>query len=258
MESPLLHSNIFGTGIPLIILHGYFGMGDNWKSIGKVLAKTHQVHLVDQRNHGRSFHSDDFSYALMCDDLKKYFKHHQITKAVVLGHSMGGKTAMEFATSCPEKVSKLIVADIAPKYYAPHHHQILTALKAVDFSKIERRNEVESFLKPYIPEMGVRQFLMKNIYRPTQNRFAFRFHLKALTEHNAAIGKALAEDGVYKGDTLFLKGEKSDYITASDAPTLQKHFPKAIIKSIEKAGHWLHAENPKGFLEVVMGFLAAK
>ena len=166
----ILHSKIQGEGTPLIILHGYFGMGDNWKSHANKLSDNYQVHLVDQRNHGRSFHSDDFDYELLVEDLEAYFEFHNIENAIVLGHSMGGKTAMLFAVTFPEKVQKLIVADIAPKNYPPHHHQILEALVAVDFSKITLRTEVDEVLKQYIDEMGVRQFLLKNVYRKTKDQ----------------------------------------------------------------------------------------
>ena len=146
----LVHSKILGSGAPLIILHGYFGMGDNWKSQANQLAKNFQVHLIDQRNHGRSFHSDDFDYELMAEDLENYMNFHSLKEAHILGHSMGGKTAMLFAVEYPEKVKSLLVADIAPKYYSPHHDQILTALNAVDFSKIALRTEVdEVFEKLY-------------------------------------------------------------------------------------------------------------
>ena len=139
----ILHSKIQGEGIPLLILHGYFGMGDNWKSHANVLAKNYQVHLIDQRNHGRSFHSDDFDYELFVADLKAYLSFHDLEQVYLLGHSMGGKTAMLFAVTYPEYVKKLIVADIAPKYYAPHHDTILQALNAVDFSKITLRSEID-------------------------------------------------------------------------------------------------------------------
>jgi len=251
----ILHSKIQGEGTPLIILHGYFGMGDNWKSHANKLSDNYQVHLVDQRNHGRSFHSDDFDYELLVEDLEAYFEFHNIENAIVLGHSMGGKTAMLFAVTFPEKVQKLIVADIAPKNYPPHHHQILEALVAVDFSKITLRTEVDEVLKQYIDEMGVRQFLLKNVYRKTKDQLDFRFNLESLTENNNEVGAPLPAFTEYDGEVLFLRGANSGYIADSDTALIEAHFSKAKIVTIANAGHWLHAENPVDFMNELQLFL---
>ena len=251
----ILHSNIQGTGTPLIILHGYFGMGDNWRSHANKLKDNFEVHVIDQRNHGKSFHSDAFNYDLMVSDLNYYFSHHNINKAIVLGHSMGGKTAMLFAVKYPQLVEKLIIADIAPKYYAPHHDQIISALNRVDFSTLKLRSEIDAILKQSIPEEGVRQFLLKNVYRKTKTEMDFRFHLKSLTENNIEIGKALPEATTYHGETLFLRGENSDYILDEDRDLIQTHFKNAQIKTIKNAGHWLHAENPVDFYTTMMHFI---
>ena len=251
----VLHSKFQGEGTPLIILHGYFGMGDNWKSHANKLSEDYQVHLVDQRNHGRSFHSDDFDYELLVEDLEVYFDFHKIESAIVLGHSMGGKTAMMFAVTFPEKVQKLIVADIAPKNYPPHHHQILEALGAVDFSKIKLRTEVDEILKQFIDEMGVRQFLLKNVYRKTKDELDFRFNLESLTENNNEVGAPLPAFTEYDGEVLFLRGANSGYITDDDTALIQAHFPKAKVETIDNAGHWLHAENPIGFMTTLQVFL---
>lgn len=250
-----LHSLITGNGFPIIILHGYFGMGDNWKSHADTLANHFEVHIIDQRNHGRSPHSDDFDYELMTEDLFEYFQDHQINKAHVLGHSMGGKTAMLFAVTHPELVNKLIVVDIAPKYYAPHHNEVLTALNAVDFSTIKLRSEVESVLEKHIPEAGVRQFLLKNIYRPNKNELAFRFNLSSLTLNNPEVGTALPSFTEFNGPTLFLSGEKSNYILPEDEALITAHFENATIQKISNAGHWLHAENPVEFMQKLKAFL---
>lgn len=251
----LVHSKILGSGAPLLILHGYFGMGDNWKSQANQLAKKFQVHLIDQRNHGRSFHSDDFDYELMAEDLENYMNFHSLKEAHILGHSMGGKTAMLFAVEYPEKVKSLLVADIAPKYYSPHHDQILAALNAVDFSKIALRTEVDEVLKNYIEEEGVRQFLLKNVYRKSKNELSFRFNLQSLTENNPEIGASLPAFSQYEGATLFLKGANSNYISLEDSFLMEAHFPNSNITTIPNAGHWLHAENPSDFLKEVLDFL---
>jgi len=251
----LLHSKILGKGEPLLILHGYFGMGDNWKSLANKFAQFYQVHLIDQRNHGRSFHSDDFNYELLVNDLMEYIEHYKLQNVNLIGHSMGGKTAMLFAVTYPEMLKKLVVVDIAPKYYPPHHQFILDALNAVDFDKINSRREVEQVLKKYIDEEGIRQFLLKNVYWKEKGKLAYRFNLESLTENNQEVGEALPPLTVFEGPTLFLKGENSGYITDEDLPLIQAHFPNSKIIVIKNSGHWLHAENPIQFFEEVLKFL---
>lgn len=252
----VLHSQILGSGKPFVILHGFLGMGDNWKTLGTRWADDgYEVHLLDQRNHGRSFHSDEFSYKTMAEDLKKYCDEHDLKEIILLGHSMGGKVAMQFAVTYPEKVSKLVVADIAPKAYPPHHQDILKALSALDFSTIKSRGEAEDILSEYIKEQGTRLFLLKNLYRKTKKELALRINLPVLSEKIEEVGVALPENTVFEGDTLFLGGEKSGYIEPMDELLIKKHFPKAEIGTISNAGHWLHAENPDEFYDNVMNFL---
>ena len=160
----VVHSKIIGEGPPLLILHGYFGMSDNWKSLGNKFAEDFQIHLIDQRNHGRSFHANNFDYDLLVEDLVQYIKYHNLEKVIVLGHSMGGKAAMLFAVKYPTLVAKLIIIDIAPRYYKPHHTNILKALNSVDFSIHNTRKLVDQKITELIPEIGVRSFLLKNVY----------------------------------------------------------------------------------------------
>ena len=251
----LLHAVVLGEGEPLLILHGFFGMGDNWKTLANKFSEKYQVHIIDQRNHGRSFHSDAFTYELMVEDLLNYINHNKLEKVNILGHSMGGKTAMLFAVEYPEMVNKLIVADIAPKYYPTHHQFILEALNAVDFTKIKSRSEIDEIFKEYIPEMGIRMFLSKNVYRKTKDEFAYRFNLDSLTENVEEIGVALPSMTQFKGAALFLKGENSNYILQNDEALIQAHFPNSKIITIAKAGHWLHAENPVDFHNNVVEFI---
>jgi pimeloyl-ACP methyl ester carboxylesterase len=251
----ILHSKILGSGKPLIILHGYFGMGDNWKSLANEFSNHFEVHILDQRNHGRSFHTTDFSYELMVEDLANYIQYHQLKNIQIIGHSMGGKTAMLFATTYPELVSKLIVADISPRFYSPHHHFILDALNAVDFTIQKTRREVETVLKQYIDEEGIRQFLLKNVYWKEKGQLAFRFNLESLTENNNEVGEALPSFAQFDKDTLFLRGENSGYIGESDHALIDAHFSNNNIITIKNAGHWLHAENPIDFYKEVMDFL---
>lgn len=252
----ILHSQIRGEGTPLIILHGFLGMSDNWKTLGTKFASDFEVHLIDQRNHGRSFHADDFSYDLLVEDLLNYLDHHELDRVYLLGHSMGGKTAMYFATAYPERVEKLIVADIGPRYYSAHHQDILDGLNAVDFSKISTRSEIDKLLSSYITEIGVRQFLLKNVYRPTKDSFDFRFNLESLTENYDEVGVALPAMRSYSGPSLFLRGENSGYIDDNDRNLIEAHFANSSIITVKNAGHWLHAENPGDFYDEVVRFLA--
>ena len=254
--NPVLHSRILGSGRPLVILHGFLGMSDNWKALGNAYADHgFQVHLVDQRNHGKSFWSPDFDYGLMARDLNTYLAHHQLRKVALIGHSMGGKTAMRFACDHAERTDRLLVADIAPKYYPPHHHDILNALTALDLKTISSRNEADKQLAAFIADVGTRQFLLKNLYWEQKGKLAFRFNLEILRQKMEEIGGALDPLSHFNGPTLFLNGARSSYVLASDTPLIQKHFPDALVGVVDNAGHWLHAENPKQFLERSLAFL---
>ena len=252
----LLHSRIEGEGKPFLIIHGFLGMSDNWKTLSAQFASLgYQVHSLDMRNHGKSFHSSDFSYEVMVQDVKEYVDQYQLKEVVLLGHSMGGKIAMLFATMYPEWIQKLIIADIGPKYYAPHHQTILKALNAVDFSLQPSRSEVENTISSYIDDFGTRQFLLKNLYWKEPGQLAFRFNLEVFNEKITEIGTALPFENTFDGKVLFLRGDRSDYILDSDFETIYYHFPQAKIVTILNAGHWLHAENPQDFFCEVENFL---
>jgi len=250
----ILHSKILGSGKPFLILHGFLGMSDNWKTLGNKFAEDYEVHLIDQRNHGRSFHSNEFSYSLMVSDLKNYIDHYQLENCILLGHSMGGKTAMQFALNFPEIINKLIVADIAPKTYPAHHQYILKALSEVDFTKQKSRKEVEAILSNYIPESGVIQFLMKNIYRKEKNELAYRFNLSVLSEKYNEVVTTFQSSNTFNKPTLFIKGAKSNYITTDDEVLIKQNFTDIHIETISEAGHWLHAEKPLEFYNKIMQF----
>ena len=252
----MLYSRIEGTGKPLLIIHGFLGMSDNWKSFSSLyVAEGFQTHILDLRNHGKSFHSDDFSYDLMAQDVLEYCQGNNLEKIAIIGHSMGGKVAMLFATEHPEMVDKLVVADIGPKYYAPHHQDILAGLNAVDFSTKPSRTDVEEILYPYIPDFGTRQFLMKNLYWKQPGQLDFRFNLKVFNQKIDVVGTSLAENAIFEKPTLFIRGANSKYILDSDLPEIKSHFPKFELVTIPNAGHWLHAENPKLFFEETSEFL---
>jgi len=251
----MLHTTILGSGNPLLILHGYFGMSDNWKTVGMQFANTFEVHLIDQRNHGRSFHSDAFDYELLVTDLYNYIQQYNLKKVTLLGHSMGGKVAMLFAVMFPEIVSKLIVVDISPKYYKPHHGQLLEALHTVNFSIHTTRKKVEEVLKIYIHEDHILRFLLKNVYWKSKKELSYRFNLQSLTENNTEVGEPLPPFTHFKGETLFLKGEKSNYITKEDVLLISTHFANYKIVTIKNANHWPHIDNPKQFANEVSSFL---
>ncbi|APQ17888.1 alpha/beta fold hydrolase [Maribacter hydrothermalis] len=252
----ILHSLILGEGKPLIILHGFLGMLDNWKTLGTSYSENgFQVHLVDQRNHGKSFHSPNFNYDILSDDLLNYMNHYEIKSAAVIGHSMGGKTAMQFACSYPERVNKLLIADIAPKFYPPHHQDIINGLNAIDTTNLKSRNDADQQLKKYISNLGIRQFLLKNLDRDENKKLCFKFNLEVLSEKMDEIGDNISSTDSYSGPTLFLRGDRSEYITKNDIELINLHFPIAKVETIENAGHWLHAENPEQFLEKSLPFL---
>lgn len=256
----IMHSNIIGKGEPLIILHGFLGMGDNWKTLAKQFAEQgYEVHLVDQRNHGRSFQSDKFSYELMANDLKAYCEEKDLSTVYLIGHSMGGKTAMLFATMYPELVSKLIIADIAPKFYPQHHHTILEGLSALSHNKeaLKGRKEADAFLSHYIKEQGVRLFLLKNLYWVEKGLLGLRVNLPVLIDQIERIGEALPPNHYFKKPTLFIRGGASNYILDEDENENFSAFAKAKLVTIPKVGHWLHAENPAQFYTEVITFLYA-
>ncbi len=252
----ILHSNIIGKGKPLVILHGFLGMSDNWKTHGKNFAELgYEVHLVDQRNHGHSFHDDEFNYEVLAEDLKHYCEAKEIEDIILLGHSMGGKTAMLFATLNPEMVSKLLVADISPRFYPVHHDAILNGLGTLNFDEVKTRGQADKVLSEYVSELGIRQFLLKNLYWVEKGQLGLRINLKVLTNEVSEVGESLPLYARFEKDTLFLRGDRSEYIGVGDERIIKNHFPKAQIETIANAGHWLHAENPKDFFEVVHSFI---
>ena len=252
----LLHSRILGEGPPIIVLHGFLGMSDNWRSIGSRYAENgYQVHLVDQRNHGRSFWSDSFNYNLLAEDLLIYADHHNLDEIIILGHSMGGKTAMQFAADHVERVEKLLVADIAPKYYPPHHHEIFNALNSVPVNTIQSRVQADEILSQHLSDAGIRQFLLKSLYWQEKGKLAFRFNLDVLQNKMAVVGEGLQEDAIFDKPTLFLRGDNSDYILEEDLELIHSYFPFAQLTTIERAGHWLHSENPGQFIQKSLEFI---
>jgi len=247
----------YGTGQPLIILHGLFGQSDNWNTLAKRFAeKGFRVFTLDQRNHGLSPHSEEWNYKVMADDLKEFISEHQLQDPVILGHSMGGKTAMFFDLQNQGVAKKIIVADMAPRAYESKHDSVLKALNAVDLSKLKTRKEVEAILNEYIPDFGTKQFLLKNIYwkDAANTQMDWRFNLKVIDKNYFVVGEAVP-DLTSNSETLFIRGERSNYITEKDLPDLKKYFPNYKLVTIKGSGHWIHAEKPNEFFEAVMRFI---
>lgn len=252
----MIYSKIEGEGQPMLIIHGFLGMSDNWKTLGAQFAKLgYEVHMLDMRNHGRSFHSSNFSYQDMTTDVWEYCQAHQLKDVILLGHSMGGKIAMFFASQYPDIVSQLIIVDIAPKHYAPHHQDVMQALNAVTFYEGMNRKEVEDIISQYVTDAGTVQFLMKNVHRVTPTLLGYRFNLEVFNANEHAIGEELPITTTYSKNTLFIRGGNSDYILDSDFEAIKNHFPKAIIETIAGAGHWVHADKPNELLEKVSTFI---
>lgn len=254
----VLNSKIYGEDrgeTPLIVLHGLFGLLDNWGSFGRIFGEQMPCHLVDLRNHGKSFHSNEMSLQILAEDILNYIEYYKIDKVNILGHSLGGKVAMQFALSYPEKVEKLVVVDIAPKAYPSHHHKVIEALKSVDFNQIFTRKEVEEKLKEQIKDMPTIQFLVKNLYWKEENKLDWRFNLNVLAEkYSDFVGNAV-RFGSFLGKTLFVSGEKSNYILPQDELGISRQFPYYQLIKIPDAGHWVQVENPEKFNIVVEKFL---
>lgn len=249
----LLNHKILGEGEPLVILHGLFGSLDNWITLGKKWSEQYQVILVDQRNHGHSFHDEEFSYWAMSEDLKELIDHLNLSPINLIGHSMGGKTAMTYTKGYPDTIKKLIIADIGPKAYPVHHSAIIDAFYQVPVDHLKSRNEADEILKPLIPEFGTRQFLLKNLSR-TPKGFKWKMNLDVIARNIEEVGKPTFAS--YSGDTLFINGGDSNYILKEDQGEIVTYFSNATFKTIEEAGHWLHAEKPKEFFQEVSTFLS--
>lgn len=275
-----LYVNKVGEGKPVIIIHGLFGMSDNWMSISKQLAeKGFCCFVVDLRNHGRSPHSMEFNYELMAEDIAELMLDNDIPFADIIGHSMGGKAAMFFARAYPEKVRKMIVVDIAPRYYPPHHQTILAALKSFNPAELSNRREAEEILRVSIKEESTLQFLLKNLYWKEMSNngqttastplstskdegggskesvLAWRFGLEELDGNIDEVGKEFISEEEIKTDILFIRGERSGYIGEDDIRSIKTIFPFAKIETIAGAGHWVHAEKPGEFFRSCFAFL---
>lgn len=242
---------------PIIILHGLFGISDNWVSYARRIAmEGFDVFVVDQRNHGQSPQSTNFNYLALTDDLFDFIDEHEIEDPILIGHSMGGKVAMRFTLENPHLIKKLVVVDITLKSYGPreHHRKIINAMKTVDFSLVTERGDVESQLAKQIPELRIRQFIMKNLHRIGGNKFEWRIYLEGLEDNLEQMFDAIDTISKFKKPTLFIKGGASDYILREDFDQIRYNFPNAEIITIEGASHWVHVEAMEKFYQLTMGF----
>ncbi len=245
----------FGAGPPVVIVHGLFGFSDNWQTVAKSLAETHTVFTVDLRNHGRSPRSDEHNYPAIAEDLRKFLEKNWLFKSAIIGHSMGGKAVMQFALNFPEMVERLVVVDISPKKAAGGgHDDIFEALFSLDLATLSSRSEAEAILSAQIEELGVRQFLMKNLTRNSENGFEWKMNLPVLFREYPSI-LAAVEGEPFEGETLFVRGGNSNYILDKDWTGITKLFPNAKLETIIGSGHWVHADKPKELLALLHQFL---
>ena len=253
----ILNSQQIGTGNKnIIILHGFLGMGDNWRGFSKRFDGTKfRFNLVDQRNHGKSFWHESMSYDDMAKDLLLFCNSQKIHNSIVIGHSMGGKTAMKFSLLFPEMVEKLIVVDIAPKIYFPDFNDIMDGYNHLNLESFKSRSEIDNIYKSFVEDNFMRSFLMKNIYRDKDGKFRLRINLKVLEKKITEIGHFDHENLVFNKPTAFIKGSKSNYILASDQKLIKKNFPKYTLHEVHNAGHWVHYDNPKIFENIVKSLI---
>ncbi len=250
-----LHFKESGQGPALVLLHGLFGSSDNWQPLAARLAATFQVFALDQRNHGQSPHSAAMDYPVMAADVERFFTARGLTTARVLGHSMGGKTAMQLALHFPHRVEKLVVADMAPRAYAAAHDNIFAALLALELPGFHTRGQIEDALAPEIPDPVLRRFLLKNLGRNEQGGFYWKINLRSLAENYWRLREPVAGDAPFAKPALFLRGGQSKYVQPADEPLIRDWFPAAQIQTIAEAGHWIHADQPGEFLRRVLAFL---
>ncbi|AUD03575.1 alpha/beta fold hydrolase [Spirosoma pollinicola] len=244
------------TGPAIVILHGLFGSSDNWLTISKTIAaQGYRVFLLDQRNHGQSPRANDQDYQNMAADLYEFLTDQGLDQAILVGHSMGGKTVMQYAMSFPGTFKKLVVVDIAPKFYPIHHAEIIRGLKAINLLGIKGRNEADAILQAYEPIIPVRQFLLKNLYRNEHGVFDWRINIPVIERELHGIGEELTNPRIVTDPTLFIRGSESPYILDEDIPNIKRIFPNARIETIQGAGHWVQAEKPTEFVELLIGFI---
>ena len=250
-----LHFKQLGHGEPLVLLHGLFGSSDNWFGVAPKLAEKFHVFIPDLRNHGSSPHHAEMDYPLMAADVEKFFAAQKIESASVIGHSMGGKVAMQFALDFSARVNKLVVVDMAPRAYERRHDHIFTALLALDLNSFQTRSQMEAALAAEIPSLNLRRFLLKNLGRDESGKFFWKMNVRGVAENYSRLGEVLSAGKSFAKATLFIRGGKSDYIADADELEIRRLFPAAEIQMIASANHWVHADAPEEFIRLVLEFL---
>lgn len=251
-----LYARTQGKGQDLVSLHGLFGSQENLGMINRNLSSEYRVHALDLRNHGRSPHSPEMNYSLMAEDVLEYLDDQKLQKINLLGHSMGGKVAMALALKAPERVSALVVIDIAPVSYSERrHNEILEGLSSMNLAALKSRNEANKHLEEYVAEQDIRQFLLKNLYRNSEGQFDWRINLSAIINHYPEILLGQASNQPFTGKTLFIKGEHSDYILPKHKQAITDLFPNARVRVIPKTDHWVHAQQPELVSRTITRFL---
>lgn len=244
------------TGEPIVILHGLLGSGRNWTTLAKQLGETHQVFVLDLRNHGASPWADEMTYELLASDVRQFIESQELGPVILIGHSMGGKTAMRTALDRPSLIDKLVVVDIAPVVYQHSFGGYVEAMQAINVANVSSRNEVGDRLSTVVPEAGVRAFILQNLLRKDQG-FAWRVNLDSLAKAMPALMTFPSTSADQFGNpALFLAGANSDYVLPDHQREIMRLFPHAVTRYIDNASHWLHAEQPERFLEHVQAFLS--
>ena len=257
-QHAILNYKQTGTGEHLVLIHGLFGSLENLNMVAKSLSNNFCVTSVDVRNHGNSFHASSMEYPELAQDIINLLDHLNIYTCLLLGHSMGGKIAIQVAIEQPQRIKKLLIADIAPVSYPPHHLEIIKGLQAIDLSKVMKRKDADEQLAPFVENLGIRQFLLRNLALDSQGEFSFRCSLSNISLCYPQIMKAnelAANQAAYNGPTLFIKGGKSDYILPEHRAAIAKLLPNSKAKIIQGAGHWLHAEKTLAFNKIVVDFI---
>lgn len=244
-----------GQGRAIVLLHGLFGSSDNWHYVAMQLSEQFRVFSLDQRNHGQSPHSDEMNYSLMAADVVEFLNSKNIEIATIIGHSLGGKTAMQFALQFPARTEKLIIEDMAPRAYASVYENFMAAMLALDLDKFQTRQQVEEALAPEIPDLTLRRFLLKNLGRNSDGKFFWRIFLDGIRKNAAALRAPISSSQPFAKPALFIRGEKSDYVRTEDETGIRQLFPSVKIETINGAGHWIHSEKPEEFMRAVREFL---
>lgn len=247
----------YGSGDPVIILHGVFGISDNWVTIGRKLANNFEVFIPDMRNHGQSPHSPTINYFSMVDDLLEFIEEHEIEDPVLIGHSMGGKVAMNFVLDVALPVKKLVVVDIGPGAYTPRqiHLRIIRAMKAVNFDSVQSRSDVENIIMGSLNDKKLIRFILKNLHRINEKRYGWRLNIDAINENLENISGGINLSNSYSNPSLFILGGASDYVTEDDQSLILEYFDNAQFKTIQNATHWVHADHPDELCSILSDFL---